>query len=250
MKMNNSVTHLVDDAIYLNEDRFSDPKELFKFLGDLIGDCQIKDNISLLDVGCATGEFLYYIGSRYSNLNLAGFDISGPMVEAAKIKNDQVDFWSGSILDTQIARNQKYEIVTNIGVLSFFDEKELIIALKNLLLRVKEGGVLFIHTMINPHPVDVIMKYRRAGSPDTDKWEGGWNAFSRATIEEILNSFNGTFKWTWFTWEMPFAIEKKSDPMRAWTIWTENNSFQRVNGASQIIHSEILKIKISREITA
>ena len=233
-----SGTHLVDDEIYLNEDRFAEPKELFKFIGDIIADCSIDNTASLLDVGCATGEFLHYIGGRFNSFTLSGFDISKNMVEVARTKNSRVNFWTESLINPQFINNEKYQIVTNIGVLSFFNEKELVLALKNLIQSVKEDGLLLIHTMINPYPIDVIMKYRRSSNINPDIWEGGWNIFSKTTIEGILNSFNCELEWTWYPWKC-HLLEKKTDPMRAWTIGTDDNPFQRVNGASQLIHRNI-----------
>ncbi len=41
---------------------------------------------------------------------------------------------------------------------------------------------------------------------------------------------------------MPYAISRTEDWMRTWTMATETNPFQLVNGASQLIHIKILEI--------
>jgi cyclopropane fatty-acyl-phospholipid synthase-like methyltransferase len=47
------------NSFYATEDRKSKPKEYFKFIVSLAGPLMIP-GASVLDFGCATGEFLYY----------------------------------------------------------------------------------------------------------------------------------------------------------------------------------------------
>ena len=47
---------------------------------------------SLLEVGCATGEFHRYLGLKHPNIAYRGFDISAPAIERAKAKYPQGDF--------------------------------------------------------------------------------------------------------------------------------------------------------------
>lgn len=237
---------LIDNQIYLEEDRFAHPKELFKFIGDMIESVKPEDGGTMLDVGCATGEFLYYIGNRFSDLKLSGFDISVEMIERAKAKNSKVNFLYGNLLEDSSSMEPKFDIVSNIGVVCFFDEVEIVTGLQNLLASVKEGGSLFIHSGFNPYTIDVIMKYRRINDSGPGQWEGGWNIFSRKTIEQVLRSLDCQLTWSWHPWEMPFALEKRDDPMRSWTIKTEDNPFQRVNGANQLVYSEVLQIRLDR----
>ena len=242
--MSEAKIKLIDDQIYLKEDRFADPKELFKFIGNMIAGEKKKETESILDVGCATGEFLYYLGNRFPSMSLSGFDFSENMIERARSRNSKVEFWSGSILDKQAFKSANYDLITSIGVICFFNEINVVTALDNLISSLREGGSVFIHSTFNPNPIDVIMKYRRVNEDEADDWEGGWNIFSRKTIESALNSFDYQLEWSWHTWEMPFAIDKRDDPMRAWTIKTENNPFQRINGANQLIHTEILHVRV------
>ena len=47
------------DYIYINEDYYKDPKETFSFISKLINDSHHIP--SVLDLGCARGEFLYFL---------------------------------------------------------------------------------------------------------------------------------------------------------------------------------------------
>ena len=46
----------------MNEDYYSNPKETFMFLKELI--LNDFDKPSILDIGCARGEFLFFIKKR------------------------------------------------------------------------------------------------------------------------------------------------------------------------------------------
>lgn len=48
---------------------------------------------SLLEVGCATGEFYRYLRLKHPDVVYRGFDISAPAIELAKAKYAQGDFW-------------------------------------------------------------------------------------------------------------------------------------------------------------
>ena len=49
-------------------------------------------------------------------------------------------------------------------------------------------------------------------------------------------------QWNWYDFKMPFPIEKNKDPMRTWTIPTQENPYQLVNGASLLINIKVLEI--------
>jgi SAM-dependent methyltransferase len=50
-------------------------------------------NLTILEVGCATGEFYRYLGIKYRNVNYYGIDVSQPAVERAKQKYPQGNFF-------------------------------------------------------------------------------------------------------------------------------------------------------------
>ncbi len=88
------------------------------------------------------------------------------------------------------------------------------------------------------------MRYRDVrNSPSS--WEKGWNIFSKVGIENLLSSHEADFEWIDF--KMPFArTPHQEDPMRTWTIQTNENQFQQVNGAGQLVNQSILKVTKKR----
>lgn len=232
-----------DDAIYLNEDRYETPKEIFKFIASLMEKNLSKTGSKILDVGCATGELIYYLKKRFNTLNFTGIDVSEKMIHKAKIKMPSETFICTNILaqplNSSIIGTQKFDFIICSGVLSIFDDLEL--PLNNLLSCLNPGGFLYIESAFNKEPVDVILRYRTT-TQGNSPWESGWNVFSVNTAENILKKF-GIKEWNWFDFRMPFDILKVNDPMRTWTIKTEDNPFQLINGAAQLVDLMVLEVK-------
>ena len=234
---------IADDDVYLNENRYEKPKELFKVLGRHISDANFRHGATLLDAGCATGEFLYYIRKILPDFGpFSGMDISEKMVEHARKHVPGIEFSVGSILDEEFFKNRHYDLITCIGTIFIFDDFEK--PIKNLLSCVQKGGRVLISGIFNDDPIDVIMRYRRADSRGL-AWEKGWNVLSCHTAENILKNSGHQIEWTWHPFRLPFALKKRpEDPMRQWTVSTEHDPFQQVNGAGQIVNTKILNIRM------
>lgn len=235
--------HAIDDAAYLNESRYKRPKEVFRVIKRILESKCLHQGTSLLDAGCATGELLYYLQhSLFGFDRLTGIDISPAMIARAKQKVRGIDFKTGSLLNERLFRDRRYDVVVMSGVMQIFDEPKKV--LKNMLSCVKEGGTVIVSGPFNDDPIDVYMRYRRSGLPGASL-ELGWNLFSRQTIERILNAMGYTLRIRWEEFRMPYALPKRSnDPMRTWTMRTEQNRYQLVNGASQLIKMKILIIDV------
>jgi len=233
---------LADEPVYLKEDRFRKPKELFKVVGKMISDTGFAPGSSLLEAGCATGEFLYYIKEQLPHFgHFYGFDISKKMIERARANVPGVAFSIDSVLDKKISKKYQCDVVVCLGVLSIFDDIEK--PLKNLLSCVKRNGIIFIMSIFNDDPIDVLMRYRRVGRR-AGEWETGWNIVSLATVGSLLRKTGYRLKWSCQPFRLPFPMKKRpEDPMRAWTISTRDNPHQPINGACQLVNLQILKIQ-------
>jgi SAM-dependent methyltransferase len=232
---------IADDPIYLSKNRYNRPKEIFKAVGKIIADMDTPGS-TLLDVGCATGEFLYYIKRRLSHFgDFYGFDVSKKMIKKAREHVRGVKFSINSILNPKISSRYRCDVVTCMGVLSIFDNIER--PLKNLLSCLQKNGLLVIVGIFNDDPIDVLMRYRRTNN-QTCIWETGWNIFSVVTVESILKKTGHQLKWSWYPFRFPFPIKKMpQDPMRSWTVATSIDPHQQINGACQLLNFKILKIQ-------
>ena len=228
----------VDEDIYLSQNRFEKPKEIFKSISSIIKDHNFPEQMSICDMGCATGEFLYYFKTLFPKCSVTGFDISKSMLELAKKMIPNGNFTEGNVNSTQSFLKDTYDVVTMTGVLSIFDDPRQ--SLTNCLSSIKKNGVVIISGSFNPHPIDVILRYRKSDSPESTM-ESGWNVHSCNTVEKIVKDISPTAKCSWHDFHMPFSIKQTSDLMRTWTVKIDND-IALVNGASQIVNMKILEI--------
>jgi len=231
---------LADEGIYLNEDRFTEPKEMFKFIFSVLPR-EFRENMdSLLDVGCATGELIHFFRSQIPNLHCMGVDISEEMIEKAGQIQPEVLFSTGNLQVDLDTKGREFDLVCSVGVLQIFDD--IVEPISSLLSAVKPGGCLCIAGSFNNHNIDILMRYR-AGGDSQNVWETGWNLFSQKTVEDALLSTKKNLRIRWHDFQMPFPLAEQGDPMRSWTIGTESNPHQLVNGAAQLLFTKVLVVQ-------
>ena len=178
------------DSLYLRENRYKRPKEIFKLLLKQIRKIHIKKNISYIaDAGCAAGEFLYLLKNNLTGVNFDGFDVHNLLLNKAKKNVKKVNFFKKSILKDLNKFKNKYDILTCLGVIQIFDNFEK--PLKNLIKITKPGGKIFLQTLINDFPIDVNIKYSNSKNWYNGKpmyLESGWNVISRKTLSKFLKN--------------------------------------------------------------
>lgn len=230
----------IDEAIYLSEDRFNEPKEIFKKICSIIDKHNYSESMSVCDIGCATGEFLYHLKKIFPKSSVTGFDKSNSMIQLAKKMIPDGTFYEGDANSEQFLPKNSFDVITMTGVLSIFDDPTP--SIKNSILSLKKDGSVLISGSFNPNPIDVILKYRDATSTDTSL-KSGWNVHSCHSIERIIQKISPNAKFSWHDFEMPFEIKQTSDFMRTWTVKIDGKT-SLVNGASQIVNMKILEINI------
>jgi SAM-dependent methyltransferase len=231
---------VADDELYLREARFDEPKESFKFLRRLLSEARPAAGGVLADLGCATGELIYYLAGEFPALRFHGIDISEALIARARQMVPAASFATGSLDDPKAGEAEAFEYCTMSGVLCCFDDPLPVLA--NTLRWLKPGGTALIFDAFNDYPVDVILRYRRADRMDAP-WEKGWNVFARQSIDRFLGESRSVAQWDYLPFRMPIQIEKRGDPMRTWTIETADNPHQIVNGASQLVDLSVLRIR-------
>ena len=102
---------IADEDIYLKEDRYDKPKEDHKFLAKIVLQIPLSKEASLLDVGCATGEFIYYLKSQNSDMKLYGIDISEKMVLQARRRVKGAQFRVQSIFNPPLWSGEKFDLI-------------------------------------------------------------------------------------------------------------------------------------------
>ncbi len=223
------------DYIYVNEDYYKNPKETFLFISKII--TQSHDKPSILDLGCARGELLYYLKNNIQHEELVGVDYSEKLINEAK-KFDGlkgVRFNVGTADDFKL--NSKFDVVVMSGVLSYFDD--IYKVFECMKIHLNPDGKIIIFGFFNEYDVDLLIKYRN--NKYFEAFESGWNIHSIITISKELKKL-GLEIVNQRIFELSFKSKKQDDPCRAWNIETEDG-IKFTNGLKLLYDMTALEIK-------
>lgn len=227
---NNLKINRTHDAFYKRQGPLEEPKQTFlkarEFISQVRAAYQAKENLKVLDVGCAIGDFPNYL-SRETGLDVIGLEFLDELVEESQIVFPTIKVMQGSVLDRDCFSQGYFDVITMLGVLSIFDDPRP--ALSNLVHWGKKGGALIIHGMFNPDPYDVYIKYQGFQSHDSEL-EAGWNILSQDRMRQILLDL-GVSKVSFHRFKFDGTLTRnESDPVRSWTEQLANGENQIVNG--------------------
>jgi SAM-dependent methyltransferase len=230
-----------NDPVYLaNLKQYEEPKEAFKALVSIIGQDHPGQSLSLIDVGCASGAFLYHALRNLQVSRAVGVDISEQHLEQAREFVPGVEWVQDGLPTPAHDFTGQFDVSTCLGTLCIFDDPTP--GLAALMGMVRPGGSAYIYDLINDHGIDVRMRYRRADRGD-DAWQSGLNVFSKPTYEAAVASIDPGATCEWHDFEMPIALPRGEDPMRAWTMRTEKREHQLLVGTGQLLNFKILRVK-------
>ena len=230
----------LDLPAYLKID-VSKPKEYFKKIVASIKDEYGDGPVSLLDIGCANGSFLHYVQQHITLIDSMGTDISEAYLEIARQNVPGVKFVCDSIVNPKQVFNKKFDICTCFGTMVIFDDLEP--SLGNIFALTKPGGSIYFYDFVNPYGIDVLMRYRTVKkNGDPSEWKSAYNIRCEGTYRRAVSKYNVS-SIEFLPFEMPFPIKKTDDPLRTWTIKTEEKEHQIVSGTGQLLNFNIIKIK-------
>lgn len=202
----------------------------FKFVGDLIEDYMKKhpkERYKLLDIGCAKGEFIYYLNHRFDNIDCSGLEYLQGFVDIAKKekKLQDVKFYCGDAQDFSLG--EKFDIITAQGLVSVFEECEP--TLENIYNHLSKGGVSLIFGNFNDNDIDMITKFR-LNEGDSGEWHGGYNIFSLKRFERFFVS-KGIESINFHKFTMSTDIKpSETNPLAGYTLNTQELGKIVVNG--------------------
>ena len=187
-------------------------KELWIQIADMIESKGLQDGSSIADIGSAIGVFPDYLARRFPSYKIKAFEYLTDSVSAARRLFPSLDITQADITNSNDWSHQ-FDCITCVGVLSIFDDFKS--PLMNIKSALAPGGHIFIHSLFNPYPVDVFVKYKNS-SEESDLLESGWNIFSQDTFQSFLESIGFVdIDFTEFT--IGRDLQKQDDPVRSWT---------------------------------
>lgn len=220
-----------ENAFYADEDRRDDPKEYFQMIGSLL---EGLDWQSLCDVGCATGDFLYHIRSRFGKeKRLTGVDTFDALRDIAASRLPDCRFFDGDIWTGKGIPDERYDVVCMSGVLYLFDDLER--PLSNLLEMAGEDGTVMIFSSFNPHDCHTEFHFEQKGR------EGRIVVYSLEEVGRWLDEKGLSYRF------LPFRVkaqiqERKDDPIRSYTVALADGTNGLINGIGQWIEQYLLVI--------
>lgn len=228
------------DKFYLHEDRYKNPKEMFKFVLKNALEFHREMPSSILDVGCAAGEYAYFLKKSIPDSRVVGIDVVPELIARAETKVDDVEFTVGSVLERR-AINETFDLVFFVGVHSIFDE--ISPWLENLVAWCNPGGTIAVFGLVNSHDVDVYVRVRSAEQSEEHR-EPGWNVLSQRTFSNVLKSMRNVASFEFVDFQLPIDLEpNESDPLRSWTVRLDDGTRQVINGACIVHDLKLLLIK-------
>ena len=231
------------DALYLEEDRKQQTKESFKFIvSKASAHLDQYRQPRIVDIGCATGDFLYYLKSLYPESILTGIDILPELLERAAAEVPGAEFHQGDVLQRETLPEGRFDAVFMSGVSAIFDDFRPCLENAIKLADRASDAMVFVFGAFNPDDVDVLIKVRNSAQPDDAPWQSGWNCFSRASVQRYLEELGVTSS-RFHDFEIGIDLPRhKSDPLRSWTFRYEDGSRGIVNGAAIVHHFALLEI--------
>ena len=234
------------DTLYLQENRYKKPKDIFKFLTKkIIKIHKNKKLFNVADIGCAAGEFLYHLRKNLQHVKLYGFDSQNLLLRKAKKKVKDVNFIKKSVLSDFNKYKNKYDILTCIGVISIFNNFEK--PIRNLIKITKPGGKIFLQALINDFPIDVNIKYSKSKNWTNGRpkyLESGWNIISKDTLIKFLKKYKNIKTFKIYDVKHTYNLKRNiNDPMRSWTVML-NGKKKIMNGLNLLIPEKIIEITL------
>ena len=241
------------DLEYLKQDFRKKPKQLHLETKNLILK-NIKKNkkqiLKVADIGSADGQFLYLLNKNNSRLfEIEGSDPQIKLIQKAiKDNKKNVKFKIGSILNKNLYKKNSLDIIINTGVLPIFDNYRKFF--ENLLYWIKPNGLILIAALFNDNNYDVNIKYNSSTRKNLDKVKrlGGWNIYSKKTINLFLKSQKKIQNFKFHDFQLKPTIKyNHKKPLKLWTLKTKKNKNLCINGLSVILDQKLLLIRLKKK---
>ena len=224
------------DYIYQVKNHHSKPKKHFVDKKNIIKKF-FKKKISLLDVGCASGDLISYFDSINLIKDATGIDYSQRLISEAKNGN----FKNPCTFLLKSAENfnlkKKFDVIIVSGVLCYFDTPSK--SIKKISNHLKKNGIIIIFDKFNFFNIDILIKYRDNNL--STKFVPGWNIHSINKIKESCSK-HGLEIQKLIKFKLNFELKKKKDAARSWIV-NLNNKKKLTNGLNLIYDHHFLILK-------
>lgn len=204
---------------------------------------------TLLDIGCASGDFLLQLLKANLNIKTIGIDKSSALIKMANKKLGgqtnprfhQLDILSPKNfpLFSNLLKTQS-EFVTILGTIHTFID---FVPILQPLITSSFTKKIIIHSPFNPDPVNVSVFHQDLSASDKT-YQSGYNIFSVTAVSEFLKR-HGVQNFKFIPFVMGKTLIKNPEhPMFNYHLIDKNGKKWLTNGAGLIFQEYILEINL------
>jgi len=230
-----------DYGHYMQDGWHKEPKRIFVHLGNLIEASIEPGPVRLLDVGCATGEFIDYIGSRFPSIETTGVDVVDEFIFTARQHAPAATFVKASALELPKEFDGRFDYVCATGVIEIFGLSDARVMMDNLLRCVRKGGRVYLLSPFNEFGMDLNCSHRKRIGGRVTEWDSRNNIYSFETIRELLDGRGEMFA---HRFDIGMELPRRDDPQRTWTVPFVNNPYQLMNGLKLLMDLYAIEIRV------
>jgi len=144
----------------LYQQRYADePREGDKVLIQLVSDTvstrlQAGETVTVLDIGCSTGNFLYHLRKALPELALIGGDLAESSIDACR-NNPQLSRVHFEVMDIFNLPVRRYDIIVANAVAVYFDHPLYERAIASVAKALNPGGSYLAFEWLHPYEQDI-----------------------------------------------------------------------------------------------
>ena len=187
-----------------------------------------------------------YLEKKFPKWKFQGSDNNNFLIKHSRKNTRRSKIFFDDVEKKLKKKISKANIIFSAGVIQIFDNVELF--LKQLISRGKKSADIYIHSIFNPYPLDMIIRLRNCNQKNFIKKKidiKGWNRFSIKTISSILSKSKKvkSFKFIKVNFPKNIKVKKVKDPARSWTE-IYNNRLYFISGTNMLEDYHFLHIKL------
>ena len=233
----------------LDQNRLSEAKQNFQWCFQILQEKVFKSNnigekkpYSLLDVGCANGEFLHHYTNVFLNHDCSktGIDLTQRFVDVANsLALENTQFLCADMFDKTLGLEEKYDIVTCFGTIPVFKDPSTII--ERLFSFAKPGGYVIFDGLINLHNISVNINFCDYSTAESSGlWRSDFNQHAEVEINTIISKFSDQHEIVRNDFMADIPKVEDSPAINVWTFTTSQNKKVVMNGANLILNPSLL----------
>lgn len=217
---------------YITEGWAKEPKHTFRRVGRAAQEIGFE-GAKVLDIGCATGELIFYLKSLFPDWQFTGIDLFDDLIDEARKNVPSETFLKSDFLELDEALHGEFDLICAVGVISLFEDEDAERFWEKAQALLKPGGRMIILGPLNEFGIDMKLRHRKWMDGKRGEWERGWSIPSRQSVE--LSMSQRFSDYTIEPYEPQLDLEPKNDPIRTWTVPYGGKDRQLTNGLKLLV---------------